>query len=295
MNIKRKILICIISLVLAVFIPIFVFNTRAPVLIVFEESFILIYGQKRLDNDISRISFNSFRPVKTVIIANDSGDDIIPYAIAEISLRPYCVVFPLRFKNAAFFYREQNPAARVIILEGRGSIEENHSILNPDSGFFIYRTDIDSDFYKAGYAAAAFDNDRKGTIAVFLYPDNEQAKNAFIRGVTSENNPPQVRFYTSFSDFSENTGTTCVVLCGAGYEYLEEKTDIPIIAFTWLDPLLTPENVTIIFDDSPLALLNRALSMIATGEEKGVISSNLTILNKTSIAREILQKIKILQ
>ncbi|MCL2808523.1 MAG: hypothetical protein FWD24_00500 [Treponema sp.] len=292
-NIKinlRLLLIAAAAVFLAVLIPILVFNLRSPVLIVIENSFVLFYGEKRLEKDISGSSRALFRSVKVVNVSNEASDDIIPYIISEVSKRPYCVIFPSRFSGAASFYNVLNPSVRIVILEGRNSTGSGNS------DFFTYKTDIDTDFYRAGLAAAAFDNNKKEKIIVFIHPHNQQAINAFLRGINEQINPPQVLFFSSFLEFSENfpekTGISCVVLCGAGSEFFDEKIGVPVILFSWTDPSLVPLDVVMIFDDSPLAQVNRVMAMVSSSKDNGVISSNLSIFNRININRQILRKIK---
>jgi len=133
-----------------------IYNSR-PVLIVSEQIFLSLYGEDRVkrENLISAITL--LRTVKTVSVANDAGDDIVSLAVTEVSAQPYCVIFPLRFAMAAKIYREENPDIPVIILEGRYPVNARPSSFalgNNASDYYIFKTDIETDFYKAGIAAA---------------------------------------------------------------------------------------------------------------------------------------------
>ena len=133
-----------------------IYNSR-PVLIVTEQTFLNLYGEDRVKRENFLSAIFLLRTVKTVSVANDAGDDIVSLAVTEISTQPYCVIFPLRFAAAAKIYREENPDIPIVILEGRYPINARPSsfaIGNNDSDYYIYKTDIETDFYKAGIAAA---------------------------------------------------------------------------------------------------------------------------------------------
>jgi hypothetical protein len=158
MKIKHVKLAIIIFVAIAVSIVPIIFFSRSPVLIVTEELFTDFYGEQRIRSETIRSSLALFRLVKTVVVANDAGSDIISLAVSENSARPYCVIFPLRFARAARIYREQNPQIPVVILEGRFSAREpsfDFGINDDNSGFFVYKTDIENDFYRVGILAAA--------------------------------------------------------------------------------------------------------------------------------------------
>jgi len=287
MNIKIKkwMIISIIGLII-VLIPLIIFNTKAPVLIVAEESFLFLYGEERFRRQVFFSSISIFRPIKNVIIANDAGDDLIPFAVEEISRNPYCVFFPSRLARSADIYLQRNPDTHVVILEGRQNL--NFDI---KTGYFLYQTDIEADFYRAGLAATAFSSEDK-IIALFLELHiQEKAKEAFLRGLSELEYPPEVLFYTSFSDYPVISDLSCVVIAGIGIEYLDEKSDVPVILFTWLDPKFIPFNIVAVIDDSPWAQVVQAVNMVKAGESSGLIKSKFTILNRNNANKAILRKI----
>jgi hypothetical protein len=292
---KFKRLAVIICLAIILVIPLIVFNLRAPVLVVAEESFVAIYGENRLNRESFRSSLALFRPVKPVIIANDAGYDIIPYAITERSLQPYCVIFPSRFSRSAGMYRQLNSTARIVILDGIYRSEHQDD-------FYVFRTDIEADYYRAGLVAAALSDNKSGSIAVFfdLRQSNvfrNRAREAFLRGVNEYGgknalgDPLETMFFTTFSDYFDSAELSCVVLAGGGIEYLDQKAGVPIIMFSWLNPSLVPYDVVLVIDDSPLSQLQRAAAYVTEGQKEGLIRSNFTFLNRRNINREILRKI----
>jgi hypothetical protein len=290
-NVKKLVIIgAAIALVVA--IPLIVFQTRAPVLILTEQSFIMLYGEDRIRRESSSTSLALFRPVRTVVIANEASDDIIQIAINDVSSRPFCVLFPFRFALAAAIYQEQNPNIRVVILAGIYSVEESTSTAR-QAGCFIYKTDIEADFYKAGIVAAAL-SANNGNIALFLEPDiQSQAGQAFLRGINDQEKPLEAHFFTSFSDFSRTLDPSCVVMAGTGTEYLDEKNGVPVIFFTWLNPSMVPGDVVMVINDSPWVQAVQAVTLAASGERDGRIGSKFLILDRKKIDRRILRKIDI--
>jgi len=289
MNRKKIILIILAGIALAAAVPFVVFHARSPVLIVADMSFIQLYGESRARRENLRSSLSLFRPVKTVAIADDSGDDIVQFAIEEISSRPYCVVFPQRFSGAARLYREQNPQIGAILLEGRFSNNK------PDDfkGFFIFKTDIEADFYRAGLSTALIEGGKNGKIVVFVETRLQgQCREAFLSAFDGLEEPPEPLFYTSFSQYSEIPDLSCVVLAGIGTEYLENFSGIPVVFFTWIDPSVMPNDVVLVVDDSPWAQVREAVRMAAAGSAQGSINSNFLIINEKKIDAQALHKIK---
>jgi len=304
---SKKLIIAIIITLLAL-IPFIIFNTRQPVLIVAEQSFIELYGKKRLQKESFNTSIALFRAVKTVLVTDDVGDDVIPFAVAEISVKPFCVLFPLRFTRSAQIYRELNPNIPVVVLEGRYSQDENPSerLLGANkSDFFIYKTDIKDDFYKLGLVVSyikpvippkkddsASETEKKGTIAVFLSQNLSQIKDIFLKGLYDSGNLQETRFFNYYGQYSDIPDLSCVVLAGLGYEYLEKKTDVPVVSFTWIDPFLLPADVVMVVNDSPWAQAEQAVGMVKAGEKTGLIKSKFLILDGKKIDKGIFAILK---
>jgi len=296
MKLHRKVLAVFASLALAAGVVFLVFLARPAALIVTDLSFAPLYGADRIREETLRSSAVLFRRVKTVPIADDAGDDIIQIAIAEASSKPFCVIFPLRFAQAARVYREQNPAVPVVLLEGRSAENANpasFAIGSNRDDYFIYKTDINADFYLAGLAAAVLDREKNGKIAVFLESSIQtQGKEAFLRALKDIEKPLQTSFYTAFSQFSGNSDLSCVVLAGIGAEYLEKYTDVPVIFFTWLDPTLIPADITVVLNDSPWAQAEQAVRMVAANLASGQIRSTPLLLPGKGVDKAVLQELR---
>jgi len=277
------------AVALAAAVPFLVFHARAPVLVVADKSFIGLYGETRMRRVNLRSSLSLFRPVKTVTVADDSGDDIVQYAVEEVSSSPFCVVFPFSFADAARLYREQNPLILVVLLEGR---LENANSAGFD-GIFIYKTDIMNDFYLAAAAVAEIDKSENSKIAVFVETQlQNKCKEAFLLAFNELNVLLEPVYFTSFSQFSENSGFSCVVLAGTGAEYFENNSGVPVVFFSWIDPVFMPQDLVLVIDDSPWVQLSQAVRMAAAGLEEGLIKSTLIVLNDKKIGANFTQKIK---
>jgi len=296
MRLRSKTIKIAAVLTVSFFAALIVFIVRPPVLIISDLSFAGLYGKNRLRSETAYSSFVLFRRLKYVAVADDAGDDIVLTAVEKASLGPFCVIFPLRFAKVARSFREKNPAVPVVILEGRSNTEDNpvdFAIGGNTEDYFIYKTDISADFYRAGLAAAIIDGDKSERIAVFLEPNiNIQAKDAFLKAQNDINKPQQTSFFTVFSQFSGNQGISCVVLGGIGAEYLDKYSGIPVIFFTWINPELIPLDVVLVFNDSPPIQIVPAVRMVQSGMTKGKIQSKILFTGGKGVDKVTVRKLR---
>jgi len=292
----------------AVIIPLIVFNFRSPVLILTEQSFIELYGKERIQDESFSVSFVLFRPVKTVIVANDAGEDVVPFAVTSAAIKPHCVIFPLRFAQSARFYRDLAPNIPVILLEGRCKEDESpvEKILGADaSEYFIYKTDINDDFYRIGLAVTTIKSKtgkkhensadvegEKGKVVVFIDNNLNQMRDVFLRGLYDRGELLETHFYNYYSQYMEMSNLICVVLAGQGNDFLEKKAGIPIISYTWLNPSLLPFDVAMVVNDSPWAQARRAVKMVDSGVKNGLIKSEFLVLDRSKFNRRVIAVIK---
>jgi len=289
---KTKAPVIVATIAFVMLVPMVIFEARSPVLIVTDQAFLPLYGQTRIRRETLIASFVLFRRVETVFVADDAGYDTVQFAVAGVSTSPFCVLFPLRFAQAARLYRENNPQIRVVLLEGRNDEESGLSSTGSSaSDYFIYKTDTESDFFRAGLAAAALDMDKNGKIAVFLESGTgTQARDAFLQALNSLEKPLETHFFTSFSAFNDLPDLSCVVLAGAGAEYLGNENGVPVIFMTWIDPFLVPADVVIVVNDSPWAQAVEAVRMVTAGVGQGQIKSKFHVL-KENIDKKVLLKL----
>jgi hypothetical protein len=284
------------SLLLALIIPITIFLLRSPVLIVTDIAFVGLYGQERIRKEAMLSSIILFRPVLTVEIADDAGDDIVQFAVAETSSKPFCVLFPLRYARAARLYRERNPQIPVVLLEGRYTEEHNPAISAAGGNledYFIYKSDINADFFNAALAAAAIDMGKNGKIVMIV--DNlyqRQAREAALLALNRLESPLDLSVYTALSQYNADSGVSCVILAGIGAEYFEQHTGVPVIFFTWITPQLLPDDVVIAINDSPWAQTADAVRMVGANSASGLIQSKFRFLNPKIINNKSLRKMQ---
>ena len=277
-------------------IPLLLLYSRPPALIVADKTFISLYGPSRVKTETLRSSLALFRPVKPVIIADDADEDIIQIAVTDASKLPFCVIFPIRFAKAAKHYREQNPEIPVVILEGRSlpDAKPASSAIETAADFFCYKTDIAADYYCAGVAAAIIDNEKNGTVVVYMDQQIQKyAREAFSKALNDREIKIKPHFYTTYSQNQLNrlSDISCGIVAANGVEFMEKFPQTPIILFSWMDFSMIPANVVLIFNDSPLIQAVPAVRMAAAGVEKGQIPTKPLVLKANKEGRELLRKL----
>jgi hypothetical protein len=303
---RQTILAAII--VLAVIVTLFIFYIRPPVLIVTEQSFIELYGKERMYNEAFSSALAMFRPLKIVAVANEAGDDVVPFAVSSASIKPFCVIFPLRFVKSAILYKELAPNIPIVVLEGRYPEEEDplENVFGAARlDYFIFRTDINDDFYRIGLAVTAInlkpsekneffipDEKKKGKVAVFIDRKLNHMKDVFLRGLYDRGELFETLFFNSYSQHLEFPDLSCAVLAGAGSDFLDRKADVPVISVTWINPELLPFDVVMIVNDSPLAQAGQVVKMVKTGVKNGLIKSEFRVLDRAKFDRKVIAIIK---
>jgi hypothetical protein len=297
MKLSQKTIIIAASLTLSAIITILtVFLSRPPVLVVTELSFAEFYGERRLRSETARSSLVLFRWVRPVAVADDAGDDIVQAAVEGASSKPLCVLFPLRFAKVARSYREKNPDIPVVLLEGRYTERANptaFAIGSNTEDYFIYKTDISADFYRAGLAAAILDSEKNERIAILLESGVQaQAKEAISKALNDAQSPLQTSYFTAYSQFTSNQNFSCVVLAGLGADYLDKYSGVPVIFFTWISPELILRDVVLVFNDSPWVQAVSAVRMVQAGMTKGQIPSKIQFTGEKGIEKGKISKLR---
>jgi len=275
------------AVILTVFgVPFLVFISRPPVLLLADTAITALYGTKRAKWQQALASLTLFRRVKPVMIADSAASpDIVTFAVTEAHSRPYCVVFPQSYSAAAERYHEQEPEIPVALLGSSAA-----ALPSPDDFFYIYRSDRETDLYRAGLLAGILSGGGRQTegedvpaLNIVLWHDRsiEPSQLEFFTKGAGETRPEYTVVFTgSASGMPENDKISSVVLAGAGGEFLDRSNRKPVILFTWLDPALTPREVKVIFDDSPWALTVPAVRLAAKGQEAALIPSKTLIFSE---------------
>lgn len=285
-----------------------VFFSRAPALLVTDASFAAIYGNLRIRQRQVLASLALFRRVKQVIVADGVGPDVLVLAVEEAASRPYCVLFPRRYGEGAERYAEQHPAIPVLLLAGRSN-KVNPSGAGPGR-LLTFTTDSETDFYRAGLCAGllgrpepAAENGEAGgeqetrpapgKIVFFIEnPVKQEDRDNFIRGLREQGLETNPLFLDAASQLTDAKDVSCVVLAGAGAEYLDKNPQIPVILFTWLDPSLTSRETALIFDDSLWALAVPAIRQAERKKTGGHIPSKVLTFSSRIADNYILKELQ---
>ena len=262
-----------------------VFNSRSPVLVVTDAAFMGLYGKDRIQRQSIASSFALFRRVKPVITADGASPDILVTAVSETSRHPYCVLFPGYLAPSAERYHMEFPEVHTALFSG---VSPSSDLPQSDGVLCVYRTDLETDLYRAGLFAGLIGLKRNPSDAQrisFLCQDrNIQAgeREFFSRGL-SESDPGAVaRFVNAASDIPGPEGISCVVLTSSGAEYLDRNAKIPLILFTWLDTSMLPAEIIAVFDDSAWAVAVPAVRMAVKSQAEGIIPSKPLVFSGES-------------
>jgi hypothetical protein len=266
-----------------------VFFSRPPVVLVSDAAFDGLYGRWRTWEKRIEISLRLFRPVAAARIAENTGSDVVVFAVEEAAAAPYVVLFPYRYYEGARRYAGQYPDVPVVLLgNGIGTSP-------PDEASLFIRTDRRTDFYRAGRCAAVFALDGGGRV-LFFQDDlvSVEDREAFLLGLQEQGYDQRPVYLGINSDYASLGDISCVVMTGSASAFLEREENIPIILFSWVDPAITSTKVKLIFDDSPWALAVGAVEMaFRVGEQdQGLIPSNIMVLERRISSEGVLQDIK---
>ncbi|MDR2807634.1 MAG: hypothetical protein LBB43_01350 [Spirochaetaceae bacterium] len=257
---------------------------RSPVVLVTDAQFALLYGKERLASQRIELSLTLWRRVRFIFIAENINADLVVFAVESALDSPFCVLFPYRYADGAELYAEQFPAAKVMILGGRISDQEERTIP-------VVTSDFLTDLYRAGLCAAllAADNPDK-PIVVFqdipLLPEQQQA---FSAGLSQQG-------YTAEPVFIQNTApqdSACAVIIGSNQlnTFLTQNYSTPIILFSWIDPALSSRQIKLIFDDSDLRLAIQAIRQMQK-QKYPTLPSYITIISERISQKRLLTILK---
>ena len=271
-----KLLAVSAAIVIAIGVIALVFYRRPPVLVVTDAPFIELYGKDRLRRQRIASSFALLRRVKPVITADGASPDLIVAAISGAAQKPYCVLFPSYLAPAAGRYHLEFPEIKAVILCG---YSVSSSLPKPDGVLCVYRTDLNTDMYRAGLFAGILGLKKSSEGAkktCFLWQDRNiqaQDREVFSKGLKESDPDAVARFANYASDIPGSDSISCAVLTRSGADYLDKNPKTPLILFTWLDPYMLPAETVAVFDDSTWALVVPATRMAANSQAEGKIPS----------------------
>jgi hypothetical protein len=297
---KRTRLLVILAVILVVLAaPWVIFFIRPPVLVVTDTPFVLLYGKSHLRREQRAASFALFRRVKPVIVADGAGSDVVNIAIQAATRQPFCVLFARNQAAAAMYFHEQSPETPAILLSGLVTVPE---IPSPDGFLCVYGTDRRIDLYRAGLFAGILGNIPQKQVKKAQKQDESAAispnsapktyvlwqdryvqaaeRELFSQGLREQDPESVVVLANSSAEMPDMKGISCVVLTGAGAEYLDKNPQMPLILFSWIDPAFTAREVTVLFDDSVWALVVPAVHMAVQQQAEGKIPSEPLIFSE---------------
>jgi hypothetical protein len=271
-----------------------VFFNRRPILMVSDIMFNMVYGTKRLSIKNLEIQARLFRPVKQVIIGENTGADLVSLAVQATAKAPYCVIFPYRYNEGAVYYAKEMPGIPVAVF---GDADQKA----PDGVIFI-TTDVDTDLYRAGRCAAILAlhtadttniiEEKNGITVLQKRTLTEKQRQNFLQGMKDEDFTGIPNYLAiNTTPYEENEKNAAVVMLGNKNNFLEQNETVPVILFSWMDPDSTSSWVKVIFDDSPWSLAIPATKLIRKGEG-GALPSRLYLPDGHIESRELHRRLK---
>jgi hypothetical protein len=297
--VRVKLLAIVVLCVLTV--PTLFFLIRSPVLIVADESFVALYGQGRMKQEQRSASLVLFRRVKPVTVIDTASSDMIAAAIASVSSRPFCVIFPRRYSSAAMYYHQEAPQNPVVLL---GGFVPASQLPSPEGSFFVYTTDRETDLYRAGLFSSILGDLRRGQEGeidpsrqiVALWQDSfvtDGQRGLFSRGIKELKPEAAVVFARTGNDMPEIGDLSGVALTSAGAVFLERQPAMPIILFSWLDPSAASSAIAVLFDDSSWGLAVPAVRMAGKKQSEGKIPSKTLMVLRNIADKEIFRYLEL--
>jgi hypothetical protein len=237
-----------------------VYKSRPPLLIVTDQSFITLYGPKRMKKLESRISRMLFRRIMQVIVDESAAPTLVAFAVEEAYKSPWAVLLPYRHVEGARYYLEKFPDIPVWILAGKSKKTQDYE------NFKFIGTDIALDIYRSGLCAALI---AAGRDVVFVSDGTlpDEYKDVFIEGLRAQGHLANPIWGNAYFTYSVTYDLGCVVLAGPAADFLEQSLSVPLIVFSWIDPAFTPYSVKVTFDDSPWIILPKVINSLLNQED----------------------------
>jgi hypothetical protein len=273
----RGIIIIILSIFGFLALGTVLFMLRAPVLMVADDEYIGLYGLRRSWVKQIEISVKMFRRFKVVRMADGAAPDVIAFAVNEAASRPYAALFPFSYEQGARRYAEQSPEIPVGVLGGGGRTRQPVELPADENGLVFIETDKATDLYRAGRCAALFALQDGGGILFFTGDTvNWNDKDAFLKGLRDQGFEDLPIFVDIGEEYTLSKALSCVVMARAVEGYLDNNPTVPTILFSWIDPGITPQEIKVVFDDSPWALA-AAAKALHRGERASPVPSEILI------------------
>ena len=282
---RKKYFLPVIVVAVALLTLLGVYLFRSPVLIVSDSSFGMLYGVKRLKRQESGVSRALFRRLVWVNVDEGAGPDLIALAVEGAHKAPWAVLFPYRYIEGARNFLTDRPDVPVLVMTG-GNLG-----IQPEPGFALVNTDMALDLYRAGLCAALLAGENR----VYFISDGtftDELKDAFQEGLRAQGHLEDAIWTFAGFDFSTKTDLGCILVTGTAGIFIDENFPVPVILFSWLDPVYTPKTVKLMFDDSPLAFAAEALKLLPKPGEEVFIDSSVLIFRDRIAEKKDFRKIE---
>jgi len=255
----------LVSFTVFIFLTSCIFFGRSPVIFVSDQYFLSLYGEKRTSMDRLEASVRIARQVKLLYPAENSSNAAIAAGVESISNRPYAVFFLYAYNDAAKVYEKNGKnkgqkTGRIFVL-----LNKNPELMTGDENSSIVYVDNDkeTDLYRAGRSAAVLakggEADSAGSKIVYVQdiPVSEKLREVFNKGLLDGS-------FNGDTGWVGNVGTAdaeqtgCFVFDGASVTAGQNQT--PVILFSWFSgENYLPDNVKVLFEDSPFYLIPEVL------------------------------------
>jgi len=118
------------------------------------------------------------------------------------------------------------------------------------------------------------------------------ARETVTRALNDVEKPLQTSFFTAFSQLTGIQNVSCVILAGSGAEYPDKYSGVPVIFFTWINPELMPEDIVLVFNDSPWVQAVPSVRMVMAGVKNGQIPSKILFTGGKGADKDVVRKLR---
>ncbi|MDR0410463.1 MAG: hypothetical protein LBH75_00615 [Treponema sp.] len=282
-----------LAILVLVSVPVLIFFSRAPVLLVTDAAFNELYGGRRILIRSIEIQARLFRRVKQVIIGDEASSDLVSIAVSSASQGkpPFCVLFPSRYAEGAELFSAQNPQTVVVVVGGTVAAEKSGAAA--EAGIVSILTDTETDLFRAGLCAAILgkaSNGGQDRVAVLQKTPLSQAERASLSAGLKEGGFANVQYIMANSNLYD-TEFAVIIMLGSSNSLLDQHLKMPVVLFSWIDPAFTASSVKVIFDDSLWAQAADAVKMAKT-RQGGLISSKVIVSAQSGMGKETERELK---
>jgi len=243
------------------------FTFRHPLVIVSDDAFEALYGERRAANARISISLRLFRPVRNAMIAPSASAEAIADA-AELAGRgrvPVCVLYPDRYLAGARIYSTRFPGRKVFVIGDRPEMtsqgrlgDTRATTVSEGPNLIFFGPDRENDLYRAGMIAGFMPKQGRPVVR-FGSPFNkslEEARFAFSAGLAASGSNNDPLFLRPGDPLPVSAENISILIDGAPYSGLPSSAwiSVPRLVFSWMDPEFADVSVLLFIDDSPYSL-----------------------------------------